>query len=387
MRPRSGREDLRWLLDVVWGGGDLDGRSGDEAYLVLPGLDRPRFLVPASSRRAAAGTLARYNRMREPATRAARAAAALAARAGLLSVVGSRVSVRSEGSLLAHLREALGRPELVAAAGIRRRGLLTKPVLQLFDPAGRAVGYAKVGWNDATRAAVANEARALEEVGAARPRSFRVPRLLHTGAWREAVVTVVEPLPGNVRRHLPVDRLPPTPVLAELARIGGTERTALGSTAWFAATGDRLRSTDAASLADRIERELGDVPVEIGRWHGDLTPWNVAWSGEEPFVIDWEHARSGVPVGLDVVHFHFQVAFVLDRRDVEAAHRISTARAAPVLRALGLDDRVAGALGALHLAELLVRTTDAARSGAAPSPRLYEPLRALVRDAGVEVGR
>jgi hypothetical protein len=383
--PRSGREDLRWLLEVVWGGGDLDGRDGDEAYLALPGLDHPRFLVPASSRRASAGMLARYNRMRRPSTRAARRGAAMAARAGLLSLAGARVAVRSEGSLVEHLRRVLGRDDVQVAAGIRRRGLLTKPVLQLFDPSGRPVGYAKVGWNDVTRAAVANEARALDEVGAAGPRAFRVPRLLWTGAWRETIVTVVEPLPSEVRRH-PADRPPPVRTIDELARLGGTERMALSATPWLARARHDLAAADTGSLADRIERDLGDVTVEVGGWHGDLTPWNLAWSGRDPFVIDWEHAGRDVPVGLDVVHFHFQVAFVLERHDVAEAHRIALARSAPALRALGLEEPAAAALGPIHLAELVLRTAEAARSGAAPSPRLYEPLRALARGPGVEVG-
>ena len=391
MTPRSSRDDLRWLLDVVWAGeGTIGGGHGDEAYLVLPGADRPRFLLPASSRRAAAAMLAGYNRLRPPRTRAARAAAALAARAGMLPLLsGDRVTVRSTtGSLVEHLRVALNRGELVVASGIRRRGLLTKPVLQLFDPTGEPVGYAKIGWNDATRAAVSNEARALSAVAATRPRAFRVPRVIHHGAWRDLLVTVIEPLPSDVRGHRPADRLPATAVLGEVARADGSDRTRVAGSSWLSGLQDRLAAggEDASTLAERIEGEHGATEVELGRWHGDLTPWNMAWAGTVPYLIDWEHSASGVPVGLDVLHFHFQVAFVLERRELAEAHRVAVAKAPPALRDLGLTEEATDALRLAHLAELLIRTTDAARSGAAPSPRLLEPLRTLIREVAGGVG-
>ena len=394
MTPRSSRDDLRWLLDVVWAGeGTIGGGEGEEAYVVLPGADRPRFLLPASSRRAAAAMLAGYNRLRPPRTRAARGAAALAARAGMLPVLsGDRVTVRSTtGSLVEHLRASLGRDDIVVASGIRRRGLLTKPVLQLFDPAGEAVGYAKIGWNDATRVAVTNEARALEAVHGSNPTRFRVPRVIHHGAWRELLVTVVEPLPSDVRAHRPADRLPPADVLADVARGDGSRRVTVAGSSWLTGLRDRLAAAgdEGAALAHRIEVDHGATEIELGRWHGDLTPWNMAWSGRTPYVIDWEHSASGVPVGLDAIHFHFQVAFVLRRHDLAEAHRAGTAMAAPALRELGLSEEQAEASRLGHLAELLIRTTDAARSGAAPSPRLLGPLRGLIGEVagGVEARR
>lgn len=391
--------ELRWLLEVIWGGSaDVtigtrrDLRPGDEAYVVLPGIGRPRFLVPVSSSDVSAATLRLYNRMRSPRARAARSLFAVGFKLGLTQrLFRDRVIVRrrsTDRSLVDHLREVFDQPGLVVAVGLRKRGLFTKPVLQLFSQGGQPVGYAKIGWNPTTQAAIRNEVATLDVVHRAGLRSFSVAGVLYRGTWKELELGVIEPLPVQVRRHQPADRLPPLEIVADIARGRGSRWETVGDSAYW--QGLKARLIQAASdlgeqdgaglihLADDIERTYGDREMEFGAWHGDLSPWNVAWVNRHLFIVDWEHARDDVPVGFDVVHFHFQVAFARDRRDVETAATTSLERSASSLAELGIPPPLVEAVGKLHLAEIFLRAHAAAMLGGPASPRLYRPLLAAI---------
>ena len=58
---------------------------------------------------------------------------------------------RAAVDLTHHLSIELGVSDLVGACGVRPPDPNNKPTLQLFDSSGYAVGFAKVGWSDATR--------------------------------------------------------------------------------------------------------------------------------------------------------------------------------------------------------------------------------------------
>ncbi|MFC7645745.1 hypothetical protein ACFQX6_37875 [Streptosporangium lutulentum] len=188
-----------------------------ETYAVVPSPERARFLVPLATAAAAAASVGRYNGLREPGTRVFRFLLGLGYRLRiaqrvirhrLVVCVDERLDERAlPGHLLsAHLREVLGEADVVVGAGVHRIDPHHKPVLQLFSPAGKPVGYVKVGWNDATRTMVATEAEALSLVGDMN--EMHVPRVLHEGTWRDYRLTVTAPLPETVRRHREPDRLP-----------------------------------------------------------------------------------------------------------------------------------------------------------------------------------
>jgi hypothetical protein len=89
------------------------------------------------------------------------------------------------------------------------------------------------------------------------------------------------------------------------------------------------------------------------------------------FVVwDWEHAATAAPVGFDVLHFHFQLRFIGERRPLADSLREAAAAARGSLRSLGVDDP--GLLARLHLLELALRYEAARGVGAGTNPRFHE---------------
>jgi hypothetical protein len=271
------------------------------------------------------------------------------------------------------LASVLGRGPITVAVTFGSVRPNRKPVLQIVGSDGTVVGYAKVAWNELTTDLVRNEADALQGFALTPPRAFVVPALIHQGRWGDREVTVTSAFPQRAWRKGPRLAAPPAEVLREVAERHGTMSMRLMDAPLWQDIRRRAQRTtaDAAGasvleLADLFERLAGDVEVAVGAWHGDLAPWNMAWSGDRPAVWDWERARNGVPIGLDVAHFAFQLSLRrTDRRPVEAAAR-STELALPLLQRLGQSPIRWEVLLATYLFELFLRYDDAAREGVLP---------------------
>src|SRR5205823_481298 len=169
--------DLVRLIGEVWGG--LDGvdvrlertratqrqRSDTsrivESYRVLPGPRRARFLLPDEPV-VAASALRSYNALRPPAVARRRALTASFVRGPAL-VGRSRLIVEADGGsrTVAKLLSELTGEDIVLAIGVGHQGPNRKPVFQVFDRAGKAVAFAKLGSNPHTDGLVRNESRAL----------------------------------------------------------------------------------------------------------------------------------------------------------------------------------------------------------------------------------
>ncbi|MEH1102703.1 hypothetical protein V6V16_26435, partial [Micromonospora sp. CPCC 205561] len=236
--PRTRTDGLGWVTRAVFGderialtvgGPPPPGHRAVARYAIVPSLARARFLLPLGAPRATAAALLAYNALRPPKIRAVRAALGTAARVGAVDLapfprltVSLPDGVAADEALLAgRLGAALGEPRVHAACGVRPPDPNHKPTLQLFDPAGRALGYAKIGWNGATRALVTAEAAALRELPAVTgtPGHPAAPRLLAEASGAGRVVALVEPLPPAVR-GVPAGEPPRLAALLAVARRG-----------------------------------------------------------------------------------------------------------------------------------------------------------------------
>jgi hypothetical protein len=394
-------DDLGWLAGLLWDDGgpvrarlpgdpDDSGRL-EERYAVVPRADRPRFLVPLSSPSAAAASVRRYNRMRRPSTQVAREALALGLRTGVAPVVfRDRLEIRSRPgvsesagpeSVVGLLREVFRRDDVVAAIGVGQPGPNRKPTMQIFTPHGEPLGYVKVGWSEFTKRIVRNEADMLERWGANLPATFRVPRLLYRGAFRDLELSVTAPLPGSARRPRPYDRRPPVGATREVAALGGVTSAPLAEGPILPTLRARIDRTAfvpdlpyrdlVTETLDRLESHAGTTTLPFGTWHGDWVPWNMAWVGDTLHVFDWEHGRSGVPVGFDVVDFGFRVGQNLRSEDVATAIAQAESAAAGALVQLGVSSGDVRLVGNLYLAELATRALEADADGSGVSPLLY----------------
>jgi hypothetical protein len=115
-----------------------------------------------------------------------------------------------------------------------------------------------------------------------------------------------------------------------------------------------------------------------GSWHGDWTQRSMSTVDRVLYVSDWQHARDGVPLGLDLIHFAFESAS-RRRRSAEDASRLAIRRSARPLRALGVPRDDDALLAACHLAELLARAEEGRRHGTPLRPGMLEDLRAGLR--------
>jgi hypothetical protein len=388
-----------WLPEPESSGWPVRVTSGDvppghrvvERYAVVPSPERPRFLVPLDGRAVAAGSLTHYNGLRWARLSVPRTVLGAGFRTGLaplllrhrlLVCVPEELSPAELGDhlLSAHLGRVLGLPRPALGVGVRPSDPNLKPTLQLFGPGGTPVGYAKVGWNPATREMTRREAAAIaavtEEAGPAAGR-VRVPRLLHHGPWRDYDLTVTAPLPLRIRRYRETDRPPPIsyedgPFAARTTKLADTGFwRALRAEAAVLAADDEERRLAALVTArcDDIEREHAGTPLRVGRWHGDWVPWNMGRYAGDLYVWDWEHSADDVPVGFDLLHWRFQDALVLRGRPLAEAVAAVRAAADDELPAIPPDQR--RLVGRLYLLEMFMRTYHLKRLGGGWNPALH----------------
>ncbi|MER7418576.1 hypothetical protein ABT346_17630 [Micromonospora peucetia] len=400
--PRSRTDGLGWVTRAVFGderialtvgGPPPPGHRAVARYAVVPSLARARFLLPLGAPRATAASLLAYNALRPPKVRAVRALLGTLARVGAVDLapfprltVSLPEGVEADEALLAgRLGAALGEASVHAACGVRPPDPNHKPTLQLFAPDGRALGYAKIGWNGATRALVTAEAAALRELptvtGA--PDHPTAPRLLAETATAGQAVALVEPLPPAVRGVSAGDppRIAALLAVARRGRPPASPRPLATSTflARLAAEAGRAAANvpdgaRAVAAVAALAGRHGDTAVEFGHWHGDWVPWNLGVHAGRLVAWDWEHSGPDVPLGFDLAHDAFQRALVLRGEPASAAARAVDAHLDRYGAELGLAPVSRRLVADAYLLEMWLRTWRLADAGAGWNAALHPAL-------------
>jgi hypothetical protein len=330
-------------------------------YAAVPSVRRARLLAPMRSRRQAVGAVRRYSEPQSRAGRLKRRAVVAALRSGASGLLlRDRVRVYAPPGadhIESYLRSVLD-ADVTVSIHIGPARANRKPVLQLLDPAGRTVGYAKLGTNPLTRELVRAETRALTTVAGRGLRALAVPAPLHAGEWRGHEVLVCSALPvWEPRVPLDPDRL--AAAMAELATSGGTGRGPLAESRYWIRLRARLagvvRHEEGRTLA-AAARDLvtgaGGTALEYGCWHGDWAPWNMASVADRLLVWDWERFGSGVPVGFDPLHHELQAAIQRDGVPPDRAVVRCLAAAPGLLRLPAAEARLTALL---YLTDLATR--------------------------------
>ncbi|NKZ08814.1 hypothetical protein HGB48_34500 [Actinomadura latina] len=326
----------------------------------LPDARHPRLLVPAGLPRATATALRRYSHDLGVKQRASRGLTAAAVRTGLPErTLRDRLRVTGGGpSIEDRLAELLGRP-VVVSVGLGSARANRKPILHVLSPRGEPVAFVKVGDTGTARGLLDGEAAALTYLNSALDRTrLHVPELLHHGTWRNLDLLVLEPLPTSALGWRPRGRAPVAEMRA-LFEVGGVERTPLrGSAFWdgMAASpagilDERQRAT-FGEVVEGIGKAHGDLPLDFGAWHGDWTPWNMAWHRGVLRLWDWERFARGVPNGFDLLHYRLQEAM---RAASGPPYATWPDGAAAMLEPLGPAGAAADATVRLYLLELCRR--------------------------------
>jgi hypothetical protein len=390
----AGRADLPSSLagvaDVLWphspevwvGGGEPPaGFRIVETFSVLPNARHPRLLVPTLHPRAAAASLRQFNQGMSQIARLRKAAVGMALRTPAarfaardtitVALAGSIDEADAGGLLLSeHLRRLLGVSPITISVSLGPIRPNMKPVLQLLTHDGRAVGYAKVAWNSLTSRLVTHEASILRAWGEGPPSTFDVPALLGTGSWAGREILVTSPVPHRLIRSGPLNGDIPDATLREIAERAGRSHSVLAAHPYWPSLRARVenaageaRRAEVEGILDGLEERHGADDIEFGAWHGDLAPGNTSIVGGRLHLWDWERSEAGVPLGLDPIHFHYQLVSFAGGRRVREAARTGLERADGALVALGVPRDRHRLLSSLYLLERFVRYEEGRSEG------------------------
>ena len=313
--PQAGDDDLSWLSGVL--GVAFHPGHSTHAFLRLP--DGRGYLLPLATTRTFRSGLNLYPAQATKA-RVARDALRALASLGLKAPGLPRVRVEDKDSgdcVLQTLREVFGRKDLVFALSLGTPGPHRKPVLQVMTPSGEVLGYAKVGWNEATRPLVENEARVLRMLqGEDLP--FAVPWLLYADCSGERALCVQGCPPGGARADTQELTSEHVEVLCSLARRNLCRRPLDQSLFWQRIT-ERLQRVQNTwwqhalhRVLEAVHQDWRDREVPFHFAHGDFAPWNALRANGRLYLFDWEYAQEEAPAGYDLFHFLVQTSWLVE---------------------------------------------------------------------------
>jgi hypothetical protein len=363
------------------------------AFRALPNARHPYLLMPLDSRATAAGSVHHIGNPLKRRMRVAESALSLSFQMGVgqrvlnqrLHVCVPRAAEIEAPTLIDRAIGVVGRTDVSTAVILGRDRPNRKPVLKLLAPDGVPVAFAKVGWNDVSRDLVRHEAEVLAAMGTEgrRPSSFRVPSVIGYDPGDRVDLLVVTPVPqaSGLRGGPPSDV--PMRATHEVAVGDGVSWDALAASSYWSTLQRRVNvaAGDAgnpvgpaqAEAFERLAAGYGARDVPFGSWHGDWTPWNMTRVHDTLYVWDWERAEGPVPVGLDLMHFDFDVRVKIHGRSVKQAIHDSARESGARLEALGLPSGLSDLVATLHLLEMTLRFQEARTLGVNVTDTIYGP--------------
>jgi hypothetical protein len=395
---------LAWVRDVVWGReagtrielNPVEGRPLARHWWVLPSTSSPTLLVPTTGR-VGARSLSQFNDSMTQRMRLKKAGVGLLIRGRLAPLfsrdrfsVATPASDRGRDLIESELPRLLGVPRVDVAISIGRSLRPNiKPVLQIMASDGRVLAFAKLAWNPLTSELVENEVTTLTRLEGMAIRSFRAPRVLHHGEWNGFPLVLLSPLSHGLLRRSPVDAMPSSVVLREVASLGTETRGPLiGGPYWQEVSRRALEVARQLEDGGRMEAAISGLADRVSTQevihcmsHGDFAPWNMLHTADSINVWDWERASETRPLGVDALHFTFEVAYHKQGRDPVAAIDIAFERSRGVLREVGVPRRAGEAIRDVYVLERLTRLLEGRRAGVPVDDRLLEGLSGFL-DAG-----
>jgi hypothetical protein len=346
-------------LGIDYGGGPGTVVEEPEPYLVIPGHDGPRWLIPARSR--AAASVLRTWHPYNLSSRLKWLAVCTAARTGLLRFAGSVSSVGVSRSGALRWFERCGicsqNGEMVILVGVPSAD--RKLVVFMLhgahsDDAHQGGAYPiaavlKAGLTDGGGRSVLHEAEVLRKL-----EPYRwAPRLLSVHPELRAAAQKFVPGAMPDRRFRPEYM----EMLCHLPRSGGGKTPAqlAGEMARRLNPFKAWLDTLAPGLLDRSCDALDlDSFVPTLLVHGDFAPWNMRRNAQLGYVlVDWEWADfAGLPA-YDLLHFQFNDDRLFGEKAGGYAAIRSRAICAEYLRRMDLDAELLPRLAIAYLLDQL----------------------------------
>ena len=359
---------LDWWAKIL--GGDEEARlsfirgslsSPTETYFGLSNPARPTMLIDTSSRSGVAEAVGKPGQGR------ARAIAGKALRIpGVSKLLPRKLGLSSPRSTMRDLLAEIAEIEVVLSASCGPLRPNRKPVVRGLDRRGALQVVAKVGWDPLTSALVQTEAAAIADVLKTDPEVIVAPEVLEHDTWRGLEVLAVSPLAIDNSRS---PETTPDQTIEALVELSTIDRTTVGleDSGFIARLYDRLAnlaSDDDDQPLTVLESVIADGhSVDTGGFHGDWSPWNTQpLGGGRLLVWDWERFATDVPIGIDLVHYLFQVERFVNKSEPVEARSVVTEQAADRLAELDVDPDHADLLVTLYLLEAVARNSEGALS-------------------------
>lgn len=376
--PLTGDAELNLVAEQLWPG--LDGSDHRVTGTMAPDPDwvdverhrvlglrgRVMLIVPHAPG-AASRAVQAYAALRPWKQRAARVALGAALRMpaprqrtiALQRRAGS--PAEPQGTVLEHLRDAFG-ADIDILLPVRR-GANRKALVQIVDPRGATLGYAKVARDEVSARGIETEVEVLARLDGSAG-SVRVPRLLLSGHCRSLPFLVTEPLPGAIRGVGRGVSVTPSPLefgaLSPVARRGAPDQS--GHIQRMRQRIDALHGGPPSlvqalrslhALLAASERELPIVAFS----HGDLAFWNVGREHDGVlWVWDFENVEVDTLAGLDAVHWHASRRRVTDGPAGVADRDGILSDARSTLRAFGISAIDEVTVYRAYIADIVLRT-------------------------------
>ncbi len=335
---------------------------GPKELIYVPNSDNPRLLVPSGHRRASSAAMLRFNHYLPVKDRIRRVLAAGGLRVGAERLLAHRIALTERqsapDSIETYLSDVLGQ-EVVVSLGIGLARATQKPVLEAFSVEGHRLAFVKIGDTPLTRDLVRTEAEALRLIDGVHWSTLSVPKLISVGCWHSFEVLVMSTLPvparPAVRRAVSV---PPAKAMRELGRafpegnqLVATSRLMQRLRAGVVEMADKATASTYTAALDQIVARYSHTVLDFAAWHGDWTPWNMAWKRRRVQLWDWERFETGVPVGMDRIHY---VLSAVARTQGFSARTIVHALGLPTAREYARPTQQ-DVLGLLYLASMVNR--------------------------------
>ena len=282
--------------------------SRPEFYaLALP--DGRAYLFPTNSIKAFTASLSLYQPQRIGARVFGRL---LAIRPSLARWLLQGMNINGLDKWQVFFSDLFQKKDVIVAISLGTPSAHRKPVIQILTENGKALGFAKIGWNETTAHLVEREAKMLERLPS-HTQKLLFPRIIFWGQYQERILCL-QSAPTEKGLSLQ-QRLTPSIVDAviELAEVNRYDQPLYKSVFWNDL--DRhIEQMEDDESRQGFRRNMQTILGAIGKWeipfhasHGDLSPWNAMQTGGSLYLYDWEYASFDKPAGYDLCHFLVQV--------------------------------------------------------------------------------
>lgn len=397
---RDEQKGLLGLLGAVWSsptgelpqvatGAAAARATGADHFLCLPSPRRARLLVPAGETGNARSVIAANLALRPLRQRAQRRFLSVVLGTGLPRQLlrGCRLSVAvaepATLTLMAALRQEWRGDVVGIGLSVREVTPNYKPSLVAVDAAGTVLGYAKIGWNDGTRARLEVERAALERLSDMESPGLLAPEIEADFSWNGRRILVVRPLPSSARAYPRRSAAPLALVTTSLADPAGRSVEAATLAQNLSAAIDRVKNgslADAAgSFGERFAARHRGCTLPGGLRHGDWVPWNLGTAQGRLWAWDWEYADDQSTPMLDVAHWHLQIARFVENHTIPVAFARLEERLSTNLAAIGIGGETVAVLRDLAVLDLAERSAALAADTGIWRPGMLEQLLTLLR--------